>query len=210
MFYGFDPKNILHFYFLYKWFPDSNTKRERERERERERDRERQSEKRRERVSLQRCWAQTTIPSLDVPLSSHWWDLAARSRHKARTVKIVLKRSSCQDRTVRSHREIVPPPSRSNSFRLNLSASWSLPPLDRSHRPWPTHDRSLSFSIYLSISLDLRSLSLPPPSLSFDRMVLCIENGFVLIFVSLRMVLIWEWVCFDLRMVLCIENGFVW
>ena len=163
-----------------------------------------------ERESLQRRWTQTTIPSLDVPLSSHRWDLTARSRHKARTVKIVLKRSPCQDRTVRSYREIVPPPSRSNSFRLNLGATWSLPPLDQSRRPWPTHDRSLSFSIYLSISLDLRSLSLPPPSLSFDRMVLCIENGFVLIFVSLRMVLIWEWVCFDLRMGLCIENGFVW
>ena len=28
--------------------------------------------------------------------------------------------------------------------------------------PWPTHARSLSFSIYLSLSLNFRSLSLPP------------------------------------------------
>ena len=137
-----------------------------------EREREKEHEERLERVrSSSRRRAQTTAPSPDMSLSSR--------------CEIALGRSSCQDRTVRSHpsrshHEIVPPPSRSNSFHLNLNATWSLPPLDRSRRPWPTHDRSLSFSIYLSLSLDLWSLSLPPPSLSLTEW-----------FCVLRMVLFW-------------------
>ena len=33
VFYGFDPENILHFYFHYKWFSNSDAQRERERAR---------------------------------------------------------------------------------------------------------------------------------------------------------------------------------
>ena len=129
-------------------------------------------------------------------------------RDRAR--EIILPRSHCQDRAreiilLRSHCEIVPLPSRSNSFRLNLSAAWSLPPLDRSRRPW-----LISLFLNLPLPFPRFAITLSSSSLSqFDQMVLCIENDFVLIFVSLRMVLIWEWVCFDLRMVLfgSWENG---
>ena len=156
------------------------------REREREREKEKEHEERLERVrSGSRHQAQTIAPSPDTSLSSRWRDLAARSHHRARAVEIALGRSSGRDSTVRSHpsrshREIIPPPSRSNSFCLNLGTAWSLPLLDWSHRPWPTHDRSLSFSIYLSLSLNLQSLSLPPPSLSLTEW-----------FCVLRMVLFW-------------------
>ena len=149
-------------------------------------EREREHEERLERVrSSSHRRGQTTTPSPDAPLSSRWWDLAARSCHRAHAARsrrqdcareIVLSRSHPS----RSHREIVPPPSRSNSFRLNLDTAWSLPPLDRSRHPWPTHDQSLSFSIYLSLSPDLQSLSLPPPSLSLTKR-----------FCVLRMVLFW-------------------
>ena len=47
------------------------------------------------------------------------------------------------------------------------------------------HDRFLSFSIYLSLSLNFRSLSLPP-SLSLAEFF-SLTNGFVLIFVSLSL-----------------------
>ena len=76
-------------------------------------------------------------------------------------------------------------PSRSNFCRFNLVAIWNLPSLDRSRRPWPTHDLSLSFSIYLSLSLSFRSLSLPP-SLSLTEFF-SLTNDFVLIFVSLSL-----------------------
>ena len=69
-------------------------------------------------------------------------------------------------------------------MRRRDRAAWSLPSLDRSRRPWPTHDQSLSFSISLSLPLNLRSLSLPPLSLSLTKF-LSLMNGFVLIFVSL-------------------------
>ena len=49
----------------------------------------------------------------------------------------------------------------------------------RDHCPWPTHDQSLSFSIYLSLSPNFWSLSLPP-SLSLIELF---EFG--------------EWFCFD-------------
>ena len=150
-------ENILHFYFTFKWFLDSDTE-----------EREREHEERLERVrSGSRHWAQTIAPSPDALLSSRLRDRAG---------EIIPSRSHPS----RSHREIVPPPSRSNSFRLNLGAAWSLLPLDQSRCPWPTYDRSLSFSIYLSLSLDLWSLSLPPPSLSFTKW-----------FCVLRMVLFW-------------------
>ena len=141
--------------------------------REREREREREHEERLERVrSGSRRWAQTTATSPDVPLSSRWRDLAARSRHRARAREIVLPRSYC---------EIVPPPSRSNCFRLNLDAAWSLPLLDRSRRPWPLDcSRYPSLCHRFAITLSSSSLS------QFDQMVLCIENSFVLIFVSLK------------------------
>ena len=76
-------------------------------------------------------------------------------------------------------------PFRSNSHRLNLGAAWSLPLLDRSHCPWPTHDRSLSFSIYLFLYPNLRSLFLPP-FLSLTEF-LSLTNGFDFIFVSLSL-----------------------
>ena len=88
-----------------------------------------------------------------------------------------------------------PPPSRSNSHRLNLVAAWTLPPLDWSrcldliahdqsrHLDLVTHEWSLSFSIYLSLSLSFRLLFLPP-SLSLTKFF-SLMNGFVLIFVSL-------------------------
>ena len=140
---------------------------------ERKREREREHEERLERVrSGSRRWAQTTATSPDAPLSSRWRDLAARSRHRARAREIVLPRSYC---------EIVPPPSRSNCFRLNLDAAWSLPLLDRSRRPWPLDcSRYPSLCHRFAITLSSSSLS------QFDQMVLCIENSFVLIFVSLK------------------------
>ena len=98
VFYGFDPENILHFYFRFKWFPNSNAQRERERE----------HEERLERARLGSCRrAQTTTSSPDAPLSSCRQDLAARSCHRDHTVKITLGRSFRRDhtpldRTVRS------------------------------------------------------------------------------------------------------------
>ena len=136
---------------------------------ERKREREREHEERLERVrSGSRRWAQTTATSPDAPLSSRWRDLAARSRHRAHAREIVLPRSYC---------EIVPPPSRSNCFRLNLDAAWSLPLLDRSRRPWPVTN--------LSLSLNFWSLSLPP-SLSLTELW-SLTNGVVLIFVFLSL-----------------------
>ena len=158
MFYGFDPEKILHFYFLFKWFPDSNAQRERERERERER-------------SGSHRWAQTIAPSPDAPLSSHWRDLAARSRHRARAVKIALGRSSHRDRTVRSsHRPLD----------QTIFASISVPP-EACHY-WTglvAHDRWIVLDTPRFV-IDLRSLSLPPPSLSLTKW-----------FCVLRIVLFW-------------------
>ena len=72
-------------------------------------------------------------------------------------------------------------PSRSNFRHFNLVATWSLPPLVQSCHPWPTYDQSLSFSIYLSLSLSFRSLSLPP-SLSLTEFFSLTNNFFLIIF----------------------------
>ena len=72
----------------------------------------------------------------------------------------------CWDRT--------PAPSRSRCLKHCRDCT---PTSARSH-PWPTHAWSLSFSIYLSLSLNCRSLSLPP-SLSLTE------------FLSLTNVLFW-------------------
>ena len=52
--------------------------------------------------------------------------------------------------------------------------------------PWSTHDRSLSFSIYLSLSLNFWSLFLPP-SLSLTELW-SLTNGVVLIFVFYKFI----------------------
>ena len=67
---------------------------------------------------------------------------------------------------------------------------------------WPTHARSLSFSIYLSLSLTCRSLSLPP-SLHLTE-ILVLTNvfflllfGFILIFVCLKFIY-WNFLLWNL------------
>ena len=162
VFYGFDPEKILRFYFLFKWFPDSNAQRERERE----------HEERLERVrSGSHRWAQITALSPDAPLSSYWRDLAARSRHRARVVKIALGRSSHRDRTVRlSH------------CPLDQTIFTSISVLPEACRFWTglvAHDRWTVLDTPRFV-IDLRSLSLPPHSLNLTKW-----------FCVLRIVLFW-------------------
>ena len=153
-------------------FPESDTRRERERARRESRESE---------LDRSHTSHRTTAPTLDCTLTP------PRLLCRDRSAKIASSRSRHWDHTPDRIAKIAPPPlpSRLNSHRLNLGAPWSLPLLDRSHCPWPTHDRSLSFLIYLSLYLNLRSLS-RPPFLCLTEF-LSLTNGFDLIFVSLSL-----------------------
>ena len=126
-----------------------------------EREREREHEERLERVRSGSCRrAQTTTSSPDAPLSSCRQDLAARSRHRARVVKIALGRSSHRHRTVRlSH------------CPLDQTIFTSISVLPEACRFWTglvAHDRWTVLDTPRFV-IDLRSLSLPPHSLNLTK-----------------------------------------
>ena len=96
--------------------------------------------------------------------------------------------------------KIVPPeaPSRSRHLKHHWDRTLALA---RSH-PWPTHARSLSFSIYLSLSLNCQSLSLLPSLrltefLSLMNVLFWFLFGFVLIFVCFKFIY-WNFLLWNL------------
>ena len=79
---------------------------------------------------------------------------------------------------------------------------WALIHIHELRSTWPTHARSLSFSIYLSLSLTCRSLSLPPSLRLTEFLVLTnvlfwFLFGFVLIFVCFKFIY-WNFLLWNL------------
>ena len=150
VFYGFDSEIGLHFYFHYKLFPGlRRAKRERERE---------------ERVTDSPKTDRTPAPA--PPYISH--------HHRDR---ITTEDRSTEDRITpdQSHPTEIASPLKTDPPKTDLIGL--VVTHDRSHRPWPMTD--------LSLSLNFWSLSLPP-SLSLTELW-SLTNGVVLIFVFLSL-----------------------
>ena len=91
--------------------------------------------------------------------------------------------------------EIVPPEALPRWCCLKHHRDRNLAPA-RSH-PWPTHAWSLSFSIYLSLSLNCRSLSLPP-SLCWTKFLSLMNVLFCFLFLlSLYIEIFYHEICLE-------------
>ena len=154
-------ENHFHFHFHFKWFPALENRRERERERAR-RDRTTAYPRSHHRPQPQIALV-SSHPSIGEIASP---EAPPKSHHRPALEEIALPEAPqppTLDRTPTSNP------------RLHRSRRTLAPA--RSH-PWPTYTQSLSFSIYLSLSLNCQSLSLPPS--------LCLTK-----FLSLMNVLFW-------------------